>query len=173
MTLVFELFQIITLQRTPQDLRYDQVAAAISFASLIAMSFYINAMETKYSEPLGYAIVHWCSQAAAIYGLLKWRHKTMRYVQTITALFGTTVILQVLTLLALQSSLFAVTSLFFSVWNVYLMVIILRAALDSSTLQSVVYTVGYHFVTVLILILIYPDFPAEITAIIQPSNTGT
>ncbi len=169
MPLVLELFQIITLQRSPQDLRYDQVAAALSFGGLVAMSFFINSMMVEYTAPLGYAIVQSCSQAIAIYGLLQWRKKSVRYVQTITALFGTTVILQMLTLVALQSSLFATSSVLFSIWNFYLMIIILRAALECTPLQAVIYTVAYHFLTVLVLIMIYPNFPAEIASI---ANTG-
>lgn len=169
MSLVFELFQIITLRRAPQDLSYDPVAAALSFAGLLAISFFINSMMSQYSHPLGYAMVQGCTQAVAIYGLLRWRNKSVRFVQTVTALFGTTVILQMLALIALQSSLFASATILLSIWNFYLMIIILRASLECSSLQSVVYTIAYHFIVVLVLILIYPNFPAEITALANSS----
>jgi len=172
MPIVLELLQIITLQRAPQDLRYDQVAAALSFLALIAMSYFINGMMVEYTAPLGYAIVQSCCQAIIIYGLLRWRDKSVRYVQTITALFGTTVILNMLTLVALRSSLFAAATLLFSVWNFYLMVIILQAALDCSIIRSVILTVAYHFVTVLVLIMIYPNFPEEITAMMNASRAS-
>ena len=172
MPIVIELLQIITLQRTPQDLRYDQVAAVLSFLGLLTMSYFINSMMVEYTTPLGYAIVQSCCQAVVIYGLLKWRDKSMRYVQTVTALFGTTVILQMLTLVALQSSLFAAASILFSIWNFYLMIIILQAALDCSPLRSVIFTVAYHFITVMVLIIIYPNFPAEIAAMANASGSS-
>lgn len=172
MPIVLELIQIITLQRAPQDLRYDQVAAALSFLGLMAMSYFINGMMDAYTSPLGYAIVQSCCQAVVIYGLLKWREKSVRYVQTITALFGTTVILQMLTLVALQSSLLAPATILFSIWNFYLMIIILQAALDCSAIRSVIFTVAYHFITVMVLIIVYPNFPAEITAM-AGANSGS
>lgn len=172
MPIVIELLQIITLQRAPQDLRYDQGAAVLSFLGLLAMSYFINGMMVEYTAPLGYAIVQSCCQAVVIYGLLKWRDKSMRYVQTVSALFGTTVILQMLTLVALQSSLFAAASILFSIWNFYLMIIILQAALDCSPLRSVIFTVAYHFITVMVLIIIYPNFPAEIAAMANPSGSS-
>jgi len=174
MSLVLELFQIITLKRKPQDLSYDQVAAILSFVSLITMGFFINGMMSAYSQPLGYAIVHSSTQAVVVYGLLRWNNKSLRFVQTITALFGTTVILQMLSLIALQSSLFAATSLLLSMWNIYLVIIILRTALDCTTLVSIAYTIiGYHLVSMLVLILIYPNFPAEITAFLANSGQST
>ncbi|MBX2847624.1 MAG: hypothetical protein KTR16_04840 [Acidiferrobacterales bacterium] len=157
MKILVQLCEIIILKRRPQDISYDSSAAVIAFMATAATSYFSVVLANVFSQPLGYVMVQVVAQAIIFYGLLSITRKQVRFVQTMTALFGVTAILQFITLFLTQIPGLGGLSLLLAAWNFYLMIIILKEAIECSTLQSIILTILYHFVIGVILLLIFPE----------------
>jgi hypothetical protein len=93
--------------------------------------------------------------------LLRSQNKTGRFVQTITALFGITVIATMVSVIMSITVILQLALPFLLVWSIYIMVLILRSALDSTMIGSVMLTIGYNAIGYLVVILLFPSFQAE------------
>ncbi len=161
MTIVQQLFEILIRKRQPHDLDYDISAAVMSFVAIVGLGYVITSMQSVYTKPLAYSVTQSLTQAIVIYLLLKVAKKENRFVQTITAIFGVSVMLQMTSLIFLQVPILAATTLFLTLWNFYLSILILKAALECSILQSVMLTIGYQFIVLFVLTIFYPELIEE------------
>lgn len=167
MTIVLQLFEILIRKRQPHDLDYDINAAALSFVCIVGLGYVITSMQAVYTKPLAYSITQTLTQGTLIYLLLKVANKETRFVQTITAIFGVSVLLQMTSLIFLQIPILAATSLLLTLWNFYLSVLILKAALECSVLQSVLLTIAYQFIVLFVLTLLYPELIKEFISLAE------
>jgi len=170
MNIALQLFEILIRRRQPEDLSYDINAAGLSFLAIVAMGYFITSMQAVYSQPLSYSIAQSITQGLAIYLVLKVANKENRFVQTITAIFGVSVILQMASLIILQIPSLAAATLFLTLWNFYLALLILKSALECSLLQSVVITIGYQVVVIFVLTLLFPELAKEFMSIVEESQ---
>lgn len=170
MSIVLQLFEIIIRRRQPQDIDYDIVAAVLGFGALVATNYFITSLQPIYSKPLVYSFTQSTVLAIILYGILKLANKEQRSVQTLTAIFGVTAILQMSTLLIFQVPILSPMTLLLGLWDVYLSMLILKAALECSLLQSVLLTVGYKILVAVILILFFPEFINESFSILEQAQ---
>jgi len=171
MKILLELFEIIILRRRPRDISYDISAAVIALMMTIAAT-YISAITTNlFENPFPFVITQGILQTIIFYFLLLMTKNENRFVQTITALFGVSAILQLLGFLILALPGLGILGLAVTSWNFYLMVVILREAIDCKTLQSVIITVLYHFLMGLILLMLFPDIYENMQAIVEQQTT--
>jgi hypothetical protein len=63
--------------------------------------------------------------------------------------------------------------LFFTIWNFLLVVFILRAALECSTLKAGLLTIAYHLFMGIMVAMIFPKFPLELQAMLEALSTTT
>lgn len=173
MNIALQLFEILIRRRQPQDLGYDVNAAALSFIAIIAMGYFITSMQVVYTQPLSYSIAQSLTQALVIYLVLRIANKENRFVQTITAIFGVSVILQMASLIILQVPGLAAATLFLTLWNFYLALLILKSALECSLAQSVFITIGYQVVVIFVLTLLFPELTKEFMSIVEEAKTTT
>lgn len=171
MQIIRQLLEIILRKRQPQDLSHSLNAAIICCIGIAAMGTAVYSQIPTITQPFIYNVAMVIFQAVGIYALLGISNKTSRYIQTITAIFGVSLILQILTIAVGQISFLAPLSLFFTIWNFVLVVFILRAALESSTGKAVLLTMAYHLFMGVMMAIIFPKFPLELQAILESLNT--
>lgn len=157
MTILTELFQIILLRRQPQDISHDSTAAIIAFFAAVATSYFSLIATNVFAQPLPFVLAQAIIQASIFYLLLSATSKQVRFTQTITALFGVAAILQFLSLITIKVPSLGLIGLMLTLWNFYLMVIILRDAIECKLFQAIIITILYHFVMGLILLMLFPD----------------
>ena len=171
MTILIQLLQIMTLQRRPQDLDYDQFSAVFYITLSIGIGYLVNVLAGQYSKPLVYSLVQNIVQLILLYGVLSLNSKSTRFVQTCTAIFGIPVILGCLTLLFSQLGL-GIFNLFFLGWTLYMVVLIFKAALECSTAKALLIAVCLNLLAVGSNILLFPDFQKEVQAILNSANAS-
>ncbi|MDB4511998.1 hypothetical protein N9060_00905 [Arenicella sp.] len=173
MKILIQLFEIIILRRRPQDILYDSSAAVITFMAAIATSYFSVVLAGSFAQPLAFVVAQVVTQAVIFYCLLAIARKQGRFVQTITALFGVSAILQFVALIILQLPGLSILGLIVTAWNFYLMIIILREAIDCSTLQSILITVLYHFIIGFVLLMLFPDIFERMQSMMLEAQSAT
>lgn len=172
MKIIKQLFEIIFRKRQPQDLDYDLNAAVISLLCSIGVGYLVYSALPQISQPLIYNIGMTGLQALGIYGFLAINKKATRFIQTVTAIFGTTVILQILTVGIGKVEVLAIFSFVITMWNLILAIIIIRSALECSTIKAVFVTLAYHLFMGIMMAMLFPQFPIELQSIIEAANTA-
>jgi len=170
MKILFELLEIIILRRRPRDISYNVSAAAIAFMITIAATYISAVAINVFTQPFLFVITQGLLQTIIFYLLLVITKKKNRFIQTITALFGISAILQLLGFVILVLPALGILGLAITSWNFYLMIVILREAIDCKTLQSVIITILYHFLMGLILLMLFPDVYERMQAIVEAAE---
>lgn len=170
MNILSQLLQIITLKRRPQDIDFDEFSAIFYVVAAIGLGYVLLSLTPGYSKPLQYSLVQNLTQAATLYGILAINQKQSRFIQTCTTLFGISVIMQILVLGVQFIPGLALLSLFLQVWVFYLTILIMREALDSNTLIAVFVTIALGFVSLMAVVLIFPDFIEEFIVIFEAAQ---
>ena len=173
MTILIQLIQIITLQRRAQDLDYDQFSAIFYVVFTIGLGYLINSFAGVYSEPFWYSFTQNMAQVAVLFGLLKVNGKESRFVQTCTALFGVSALLACLTILVSVIPVFQLFTLLIIGWTFYLVVLIIKEALDCSIIRAVFLTIGMQIITVVAVLLLFPNFAVEIQAVVDAAQSAS
>ena len=168
-----QLIQIITLKRKPSEINYDTSAAIIVTMATIATTYVqIIASKLLSDQQIIFVIAQTIGQAGLIWLLLKARNKENRYIQTITALFGVSAVLNLFGIIILQLPVLIAFGILFSAWNFYLIVLILGEALECSIIRSAFITIAYHITVTMFLYLLLPDLFADIIANISAAKTA-
>ncbi|MBT8113742.1 MAG: hypothetical protein KJP04_00060 [Arenicella sp.] len=166
MTILIQLLEIITLRRRPQDLQYDEIAAAFYVVLTIGLGYLTNVIAEQYSAPLAYSLTQNGALALGLFGVLALNGKRVRFVQTCTAVFGVSALLGILTLAIVYIPGLAILTLLISGWGLYIMVLIMREALECSTLRALFIIIGIQIFSVIVLLLLFPDFLTELQSLL-------
>lgn len=172
MQIIRQLIEIILRKRQPEDLSYNLNAAIVSILSVVALGYAVYSKMPQITQPLAYNIAMVALQVLGIYGLLAMNQKSMRFVQTATAIFGTSVILQILTIGSGLIPALAPLGLAMTVWNFALIVFIVRSALECKTFKAIALTIGYHLLMGILMVMIFPKFPLELQSILEAASTA-
>lgn len=170
MSIVTQLVQIILRKRAPSDLQFSISAAVLVTVSMFALRSLAFSTVPLFSQPLAYALVYTLANVLVVFAVLRMHNKQARFVQTITALLGVSVILQFMAVFALSSGLLAFTGVMILIWYLYLLVVIMREALDCSTVKAILVTLAYNFVMSVILSLSFPGLEGELDQLMQYIN---
>ena len=172
MTIVTQLFQILTLQRRPSDINYDSSAAALAFLASITTSYFQFTANTIFDQaPLPFVLAQSIAHAGIFWLLLRIRNKEIRFVQTITALFGVAAILQFLQLAVMLVPALIIVGVVLNAWNFYMMILILSEAIDCSIWQSIMITIAYLFAIGLLLLMLFPEMFDQMQAVLEAAPT--
>ena len=171
MTILFQLLEIITLRRQPQDLQYDETAAAFYVVLTIGLGYLTNVIAEQYSAPLAYSLTQNGALALALFGVLAINGKRIRFVQTCTAMFGVSALLGLLTLAIVYIPGLAIFTLLVSGWGLYLMVLIMREALECSTMRALLIVIGIQILSVMVLLLVFPNFLNELQSLLEVAKS--
>ncbi len=97
--------------------------------------------------------------------------KSVRFVQTCTAVFGVSALLGLLTLAIVYVPGLAIFTLLISGWGLYLMVVIMREALECSTLRALLIIIGIQVFSVIVLLLLFPNFLVELQSLLEVARS--
>jgi len=152
-SLLILFFDLIRLRRGPQDLPASQNLLIITGFLLIVTAILGDQMNNDFSGRLVFALSQVAILTATVWGILALNQKSERVVQTLTAFYGTSVLIQLLVwpfrswLLSMPEEarqqatvpLFAVVV--FAIWSFVVMVHIYRNALDSSRGKAILMSI--------------------------------
>ena len=152
-SLLILFFDLIRLRRGPQDLPASQNLLIITGFLLIVTAILGDQMNNDFSGRLIFALSQVAILTATVWGVLALNQKSERVVQTLTAFYGTSVLIQLVVwpfrswLLSMPEEarqqatvpLFAVVVL--AIWSFVVMVHIYRNALDSSRGKAIVMSI--------------------------------
>jgi len=161
MQIIKQLYEIALRKREPADLDYSLEAAIIFSVAIVYLRYVAFARMESLSSPALYSALSIAGELAVIFALLKSKQKDNRFVQTITALFGITILLSVASLLISVIPIIQLALPFLLIWSLYLMIIILRSALECSTGAAILFTIAYNVMGYLLVVILMPDFQAE------------
>jgi len=160
MQIIRQLAEIAVRKRDPQDLDYSLEAAIILTMSVVFLRYVSFNSMGELSNPLGYSLVSVIGESGLIYALLRSQSKDNRFVQTLTGLFGITVIATAVSVLMAITVVLQLALPMLVIWSIYLAVLILRTALECSMFLTIAYNAfGY-----LLVILLFPSFQTEMLA---------
>jgi len=166
MNIIIQLIEVIILKRRPSDVTFDPTAAALAICASAATSYFQVVFANVFSNALTYIIAQTLLSAIVIFGILSLAQKKERLIQTYTALFGVSAILQFVSLIILQVPVLSVFGLLITIWNFYLMILILKEAIDCTLLQSIFLTLGYHFIIGFVLLSLFPEMFEQMQSIL-------
>lgn len=164
MQIIKQLVEISLRKRQPQDLDYNLQAAIMLAMSVVFLRYTSFTTLSSLSNPLGYSLVSVIGESLVIYALLRSQDKAGRFVQTITALFGITVIATIASVIMTVTVVLQLALPVLMIWSIYLMVLILRAALECSIIAALMLTIGYNAIGYMLVILLFPKFQSEMLA---------
>jgi len=164
MQIIRQLAEIAVRKRDPQDLDYSLEAAIILTMSVVFLRYVSFNSMGELSNPLGYSLVSVIGESGLIYALLRSQSKDNRFVQTLTGLFGITVIATAVSVLMAITVVLQLALPMLVIWSIYLAVLILRTALECSTVTALFLTIAYNAFGYLLVILLFPSFQTEMLA---------
>jgi len=152
-SLLILFFDLIRLRRGPQDLPASQKLLIITGLLLIVTAILGDQMNNDFSGRLIFALSQVAILTATVWGVLAFNQKSERAQQTLTALYGTSVLIQLAVwpfrnwLLSMPEEaqkqatlpLFAIVVL--AIWSFVVMVHIYRNALDCSRGKAILMSV--------------------------------
>lgn len=162
-----QLFEILILRRKVADLEYNPNVALLAGAVLVAVGAYVNSLSPELSRPFTLSFAQYAVQALLLYGLLALQAKGGRFVQTISALYGVTVMIQLASLVTISIPGMVILGLSLTIWNFYISIVILRDSLETSTLVGLLWILALNAVSVVILMTLFPDFQAMIQNVVE------
>ncbi len=174
MQIIKQLYQISLRQREPEDLDYSLEAAIVLIMAIVFLRYvsFSSAPMSPLSAPFAYSLTSILGEVLVIYALLRSQGKANRIVQTITALFGVTVLITTVSVLLTLTVILQIVVPFLLIWTVYLMVLILRSALECSTIKALLLTIVYNVAGSLITVLLFPKFQTEMHEILNGMRTA-
>lgn len=162
MQIIKQLYQISVRKREPQDLDYSLETAIALTMGIVFLRYASLSTMSSLSNPLAYSLASTVGESAAIYAILLSQGKASRFVQTLTALFGVTMIASAASILMTLTVILQLALPVLFIWSFYIMVLILRSALECSTAASLLLTIAYKIAGGFLLIILFPKFQTEI-----------
>lgn len=172
MHIISQLFEILTLRRKVAELEYNPSVALLAGAVLVALGAYVNSLSPGLSQPFALSLAQYSVQALLLYGLLAMQSKSGRFIQTISALYGVTVMIQLASLVTLSVPGLVVIGLTLAIWNFYISIVIVRDTLETSTLMGLLWIFALNAASVVVLMTLFPDFQSMIQAVVEQMETA-
>ena len=177
MNIVRQLFEIALNQRSTADLDYNMNAAIACCCGYLFFLSGCFALFNEYSQPLLYASINTTSYILAFTVLLKVHGKENRLVQTLTAIFGTSLILNSIIVTLLITKVFAILGLGLLIYSLVVFTRIIKSSFSCPTYLAVVIFISVYTFSNLMLSIVTPEFAIESQLILknaeqveQPNN---
>lgn len=168
-SLLIIFVDLIRLRRGPQDLPSSQFLLIVIGFLLIVTAILGDHMSKDFFGKLVFSLTQIAILTATVWAILALNQKSERAVQTLTAVFGTSVLIQIVVwpfriwLLSMSEDaqkqasvpLFAVVVL--AIWSFVVMVHIYRNALDTSKGKAIVMTVVTQMIVGLVMLTLFAD----------------
>ena len=161
------LLKICVRKAQADELPYNQNAAIVLSGIYIVFTWASFASAPTFSKPAIYAICTVGLQLGGIYLLLKFFNKSNRFVQTISALLGTSLIINVTFSIVLSTLPVDILLGFLLVWRVYIPAVIIRSAIEIPAIIGFFALCAIFIFSFLLTAVALPDFGSELAEIYQ------
>lgn len=167
MNILLQLFQIIMLQRRPQDIDYNESAAGFILIALIALQYFGFTLIEQLSKPLIYSAAITISQAALLFLALLLASKANRFIQTSTAFFGIYLIfiLSIVGFVLLRP--LTVLLPFWFIWYFFISLLVIKESFSTSWFPAVALVLGINFAQGMVMSLLFPEFNLELSEFLE------
>ncbi len=160
---------MIRLRRGPQDLPASQNLLIFTGIFLIVTAMLGDHMSKDFTSKLIFSLTQIAVLSATVWGILTISRKSERVIQTLTAIFGTSVLIQIVVwpfriwLLSLSEEaqkqatipLFAVVVL--AIWSFVVMIHIYRNALDTSRGKAILMSFITQLFVGMVMLTLFAD----------------
>jgi len=178
MNIIRQLFEIILNKRAPENIDYNVNAVfVLCFLSFIQAFFALKTIN-ELSQPVFYALILVSAQVIAYALLLKTHKKENRLVQTLTALIGISVILQIPTFIFSLVPALNLMSLIIQIYAFVISIRILKASFSCPTYLAVIIYFSVSIFALLLLFILTPSamneyllYIEKITAAAEQANS--
>lgn len=167
MTILSQLIEIIILKRRPQDIEFDQTAAAYYLILMIGFAYIMTAMSGQYSRPLLFSAVQYLAQAGVLFLFLRIANKQTRFIQSCTVFFGINALLSIPVLLFIVVPGLSVLWMFVAGWTFYISVLTMRDAFDASIFAAIFIYIAISITAVVISFVLLPEFQDEFLTLVK------
>jgi hypothetical protein len=162
-------FDLIRLRRGPQDLPSSQGLLIVTGFCLIVTAILGDHFNNDFGGRLVFATSQVAILTATVWGILALNKKSERAVQTLTAFYGTSVIIQLAVwpfrswLLSLseeaqqQATIPLLVVVTLAVWSFVVMVHIYRNALDSSRGKAILVSIITQIIVGMSILILFSD----------------
>ncbi len=168
-SLLFLFVDLIRLRRGPQDLPTSQSLLFITVFLLIVTAMLADHMNKDFTDKLIFALTQVAILSATVWGILAINKKSERIVQTLTAFYGTSVLIQLVVwpfrswLLSMPDEaqkqgtipLFAVVLI--AIWSFVVMVYIYRNALNTSRGKAILMSVITQLIVGMVMLTLFAN----------------
>ena len=168
-SILLVFFDLLRLRRGPQDLPASQNLLIISGFLLIVTAILGDHMNTDFTSRLIFAVTQVVILTATVWIILSINKKAERAIQTLTAFYGTSVLMQLVVwpfrtwLLSMgedvqqQASLPLLAVIALAIWSFVVMVHIYRNALDSSRGKAILISIITQMVVGLSMLTLFAN----------------
>ena len=172
MQAIQQLFDIIFRKRSVSDLNYDPSIALVGAAVLIASGAFANSLSGAFESPLWITFVQYFINTGLLVGLLFLYQKGNRAVQVLSALYGTTAILQCIAISTQLVPLLGLISVIATLWSFVISVLILKEGLESSGIMALLWTLSVSAATILIMMELSSEYATFISDMIEAMQSA-
>ena len=163
MPVLKQLFQRFFRKIEPSDLSYN-VNVAIALTLVILHFRYAIFSFAGTQAAIFYSIIYCVAQTGFVYLMLRLSDKSPRFVQTLTALLGVTLVFAIGFVAMAVTVIFAILIPFIVIWYLYISYLIIKSAFESTALKAVGITIVYLTVGELVLALLVPQYQVDVQA---------
>lgn len=153
----YQLLQIAFFKAKPQDFPFSPYYAAFVTLALIVANYYPLALTNKLSQPLALILCKVSLLATFIFLILKLNKKDSRFIQSITVIFGTQVLVQIIAIFISIPAGVSIFALVLELWALAISIYVLKEALECNVPSSLFLTLGYHMMTGSLLMFLFPE----------------
>jgi len=168
-TLLILFLDLIRLRKGPQDLPVSQGLLIITGLLLIVSAILGDQFNSGFSERLIFALTQVAILSVIVWFILSLNQKSSRAIQTLTAFYGSSVIIQLLVwpfrgwLLSLpeeaqqQATIPLLAVIALAVWSFVVMVHIYKNALDSSRGKAILMSIITQMIVGMSMLTLFSD----------------
>lgn len=170
MNILNQLIEIIFWKRHPKDIDYNVKAASIAYFMTTILMYSLFDIIPEYTRPIAYSLSFTSTALIPLYLLLKLKKKESRFIQTVTALCGTSLILIYISVALSLVPLISILSLIPILYLPFIMATVIKSSLDCSFIASIAALFAFYFIANTSLQLFFPQFTSETLALLEATQ---
>lgn len=162
MNFLTTLLKLCVRKAQPDELPYNQTWA-IALSLIYVASSWINLVKVEsFSKPIIYAGCTTGAQILGVFLLLRILSKSNRFVQTLSALLGTSLMISVASLVLASLAPIPLLIGFLLFWQLYIPSFILKSALEIPIFIAFFAYLGIVVFSFILTAIVFPDFMPEL-----------
>ena len=170
MNFLTTLLKLCVRKARPEELPYSQTSAILLTFVYSSISVFSLVRLDAFSNPAVNGICIAATQILGLFLLLRAFSKANRFVQTLSALIGTSIIINVISAVLLALAPIPLLRGFLLFWHCYIPTLILKSALDIQAAIAFFSYLGIVFFSFILTAIFFSDFMPELETWLEAVN---